>query len=52
MNHIKLLTNNSVNYVGSGTIAATAPVVDYIKFKTDAVLIWDGSKGLPMEYDV
>lgn len=46
-NLIELVTNNSVNPIGAGTYAGTAPNVDYIRLTTDAVLSWDENYGLP-----
>lgn len=47
-NVIKFTTSNSDNYVGSGTISGTAPLIDCIKLTTDAVLTWDANYNLPM----
>ena len=47
-NVIKFTTSNSDNYVGSGTISGTAPLIDCIKLTTDAVLAWDANFNLPM----
>ncbi len=47
-NVIKFTTANSDNYVGSGTISGTAPLIDCIKLTTDAVLAWDANFNLPM----
>lgn len=51
-NTIRLVTNNSVNPMGEGvgTYQGTAPMVDCIKLTTDAVVIWDGVQGLPVQY--
>lgn len=46
-NSLFLITNNSDNFVGGGTIAGTAPMVDCIKLKTDAVVTWDKNYSLP-----
>ena len=48
-NVITLTTNNN-DAVDGSTMEATAPLVDCIKLTTSAVLIWDGSKGLPMQW--
>ena len=47
-NVIKFVTSNGDNYVGSGTIAGTAPLIDCIKLTTSAVLDWDANFNLPM----
>ncbi len=47
-NVITFVTSNSDNFVGSGTILGTAPLVDAIKISTDSVLIWDANFNLPM----
>lgn len=47
VNVIKFVTSNSDNYVGSGTISGTAPLIDCIKLTTDAVLTWDANFSLP-----
>ena len=30
-----------------GTLTATAPIIDCVKLETEAVVIWDGTYGLP-----
>lgn len=47
-NTISLKTNNNTSL--GGTYEGIAPMVDCIKIETSAVLIWDGVKGLPMNY--
>lgn len=44
-NLIQLKTTN--NDALGGTLTATAPIVDCIKLTTSAVVIWDGTYGLP-----
>lgn len=46
-NNVQLKVNNSVNWIGGGTVAATAPLIDCMKITTSSVLWWDGAKGLP-----
>ena len=49
-NTISLVTANSANPTGvegAGTYKGTAPMIDCIEVETDAVVIWDGVKGLP-----
>lgn len=48
-NHLSFLVNNDVNWIGGGTVAATAPVIDNVKITTSAVLWWDGNHGLPAD---
>ena len=48
-NLIQLKTTNN-NGLG-GTLTATAPIIDCIKITTTAVVIWDGSHGLPMNVE-
>ena len=51
-NTIRLVTSNSVNPMGEGvgTYQGTAPMVDCIKLTTSAVVTWDGTQGLPVQY--
>ncbi|HIV64334.1 MAG TPA: InlB B-repeat-containing protein [Firmicutes bacterium] len=48
-NVVKFITNNTLpEGEGVSTMVSAAPCIDYIEFTaTDAVLIWDGEKGLP-----
>lgn len=46
-NCLEFRVNNDVNWIGGGTIAATAPLVDCVKIDTSAVLGWDGAHNLP-----
>ena len=46
-NLIRLVTSNTQTTPGS-TYKAIAPMVDCTKLSTEAVLTWDGNKGLPM----
>ena len=48
-NHLSFLVNNDDNWIGGGTVAATAPVIDNVKITTSAVLWWNGDFGLPMD---
>ncbi len=48
-NHLSFLVNNDVNWIGGGTVAATAPVLDNVKITTSAVLWWNGEFNLPMK---
>lgn len=51
-NTISLVTANSANPTGvegSGTYKGTAPMIDCIEVETTAVVIWDGTKGLPKQ---
>lgn len=48
-NVITLTTNNNDAENGT-TMEAKAPLVDCIKLTTSAVLTWNGSKGLPMQW--
>lgn len=48
-NHLSFVVNNNVNWIGGGTVAATAPLVDNVKITTSAVLWWNGEYGLPMD---
>lgn len=48
-NHLSFLVNNDVNWIGGGTVAATAPLLDCVKITTSAVLWWNGEFGLPMK---
>lgn len=51
-NIISLITANSSNPTGvegSGTYKGTAPMIDCIEVETTAVVIWDGTKGLPKQ---
>lgn len=45
-NLVQLKTTN--NDALGGTLSATAPIIDCIKITTTAVVIWDGTYGLPM----
>lgn len=49
VNTFTLITNNSDPYVGT-TMEAHAPLVDCLKITTSAVVIWDGTYGLPMSW--
>lgn len=46
-NCLEMRVNNDVNWIGGGTVAATAPLIDCVKIDTSAVLAWDGEQGLP-----
>lgn len=48
-NLIQLKTDNNIGL--GGTLTATAPIIDCIKVTTTAVVIWDGSHGLPMNVE-
>lgn len=51
-NLISLITDNEDNptgVAGSGTYQGTAPMIDRIELETTAVVIWDGSMGLPKD---
>ena len=51
-NLISLITNNTDNptgVAGSGTYEGTAPMIDRISVETEAVVTWDGTKGLPKD---
>lgn len=48
-NHLSFVVNNDVNWIGGGTVAATAPLLDNVKITTSAVLWWNGEFGLPMD---
>ncbi len=50
-NVISLVTANSDNPAGegAGTYQGTAPMIDCITVETDAVVTWDGTKGLPKQ---
>lgn len=51
-NLISLITNNTDNptgVAGSGTYEGTAPMIDRIAVDTEAVVTWDGTKGLPKD---
>lgn len=51
-NLISLITNNTDNptgVAGSGTYEGTAPMIDRISVETEAVVTWDGAKGLPKD---
>ena len=48
-NLVQLKTTN--NDALGGTLSATAPIIDCIKITTTAVVIWDGTYGLPMNTD-
>ena len=47
VNCIEFRVNNDVNWIGGGTVAATAPLFDCVKIDTTAVLWWDGGHKLP-----
>lgn len=48
-NHLSFVVNNDENWIGGGTVAATAPLLDNVKITTSAVLWWNGDFGLPMD---
>ena len=47
VNCLEFKVNNDVNWIGGGTVAATAPLFDCVKIDTSAVLWWDGGHKLP-----
>lgn len=47
-NTITFIVNNDVNWIGGGTVGATAPLFDCVKVTTEAVLCWNGEYGLPV----
>lgn len=47
VNCIEFRVSNDVNWIGGGTVAATAPLFDCVKIDTTAVLWWDGGHKLP-----
>ena len=47
VNCLEFKVNNDENWIGGGTVAATAPLFDCVKIDTTAVLWWDGGHKLP-----